>query len=38
MGYYYTGKILENEGKKEESNELLEKAKTCAQGNFIEYL
>ena len=38
MGYYYSGKILENEGKKEESNELLEKAKTCAQGNFIEYL
>lgn len=38
MGCYFTGKILEIEGKREESNEFLEKAKAYAQGNFIEYL
>ena len=38
MGCYFTGKILEIEGKREESNEFLEKAKAYAQGNFIEQL
>ncbi len=38
MACYFSGKILEAEGKKEEGNELLEKAKAYAQGNFIEHL
>lgn len=38
MGYYFSGKILEIEGNTEDSAEYLEKAKTYAHGNFIEYL
>lgn len=38
MGYYFSGKILENEGKIEEGQDYLEKAKEFGQGSFIEYL
>lgn len=38
MGYYFSGKILEIEGKTEDSEDYIEKAKTYGHGSFIEYL
>ncbi len=38
IGYYFSGKILEIEGKMEESNECIKKAKTYGRGSFIENL
>lgn len=38
MGYYFSGKILEIEGKVEDSEEYLEKARTYGHGSFIEFL
>jgi tetratricopeptide (TPR) repeat protein len=38
MGYYFSGKILEFDGKTEDSEELIEKAKSYGFGSFIEYL
>lgn len=38
MGYYFSGKILEIEGKTEDSEDYMGKAKTYGRGSFIEYL
>jgi tetratricopeptide (TPR) repeat protein len=38
MGYYFSGKILQIEGKAEEGEECLNKAKTHGHGSFIEFL